>query len=50
MNMENEKKTSFTQHNNKDFHCKSFMKASLPQLEVEEYDELEQKNKKKTML
>jgi hypothetical protein len=44
------KKTSFTRHNNKDLHCKSFTKAPLPQLEVEEYDELEQKNKKKTML
>ncbi len=44
------KKTSFTQHNNKDFHCNNFTKASLPKLEVEEYDELEHKNKKNTML
>jgi ribosomal protein L44E len=41
------KNTSFTQHNNKDLHCKSFTKASLPQVEVEEYDELEQKKRRK---
>ncbi len=40
MNMENEKKNSFTWHNNKDLYCKNFTKASLSQLEVEKYDEV----------